>query len=120
MAHFSLFRKAIKKHFNGRSGFSLMELLVVIAIIMMLIGILVPAIKGVKRIAKNLEQKSLFHNIDIGLEVYHKDFGDYPESRRKPNGGLYYTGAQHFAEAMVGRDGRGFDLGYLGEGPSSC
>ncbi|MBW8014861.1 MAG: type II secretion system protein [Planctomycetes bacterium] len=101
---------AIKKHFNGRSGFSLMELLVVIAIIMMLIGILVPGMKGVKRIAKNLEQKSLFHNIDIGLEVYRKDFGDYPESRRRVNGGLYYTGAQHFAEAMVGRDGRGFEI----------
>jgi len=102
---------AIKKHFNGRSGFTLMELLVVIAIITSLIGILVPGIRGVKRIAKNLEQKSLFHNIEIGLETYRKDFGEYPESTRRQNGGggPYYTGAQHLAEAMVGRDSRGFE-----------
>lgn len=100
---------AIKKQFKARSGFTLMELLVVIAIIMMLIGILVPGMRGVKRIAKNLEQKSLFHAMEIGLETYRKDFGDYPESRRKTDGSLYYTGAQHFAEAMVGRDGRGYE-----------
>lgn len=86
-----------------------MELLVVIAIIMMLIGILVPGMQGVKRIAKNLEQKSLFHNIDIGLETYRKDFGDFPESKRKTDGTLFYTGAQHLAEAMLGRDSRGFE-----------
>ncbi|MCF7956041.1 MAG: type II secretion system GspH family protein, partial [Phycisphaerae bacterium] len=99
---------AIKKYFNDRTGFTLMELLVVIAIIMMLIGILVPGIQGVKRIAKNLEQKSLFHNLEIGLETYRKDFGDFPESTRKGTG-PYFTGAQHLAEAMVGRDSRGFE-----------
>lgn len=85
-----------------------MELLVVIAIIMMLIGILVPGMQGVKRIAKNLEQKSLFHNMEIGLETYRKDFGDYPESKVKGSG-PYFTGAQHLTEALVGRDSRGFE-----------
>jgi type II secretory pathway pseudopilin PulG len=102
---------AIRNHNKGRTGFTLMELLVVIAIIMALIGILVPGIRGVKRIAKNLEQKSLYHNIEIGMETYRKDFGDYPESRRKQKDGAgpYYTGAQHLAEALVGRDSRGFE-----------
>jgi len=99
---------AIRNHNKGRTGFTLMELLVVIAIIMALIGILVPGIRGVKRIAKNLEQKSLFHNLEIGLETYRKDFGDFPESSRKGSG-PYFCGAQHLAEAMVGRDSRGFE-----------
>ena len=105
---------AIKKHIKAPSGFTLMELLVVIAIIMTLIGILVPGIRGVKRIAKNLEQKSLFHALDIGLETYRKDFGDFPESKRKTHGSLFYTGSQHLAEAMVGRDSRGFEPSQAG------
>ena len=92
-----------------------MELLVVIAIIMMLIGILVPGMQGVKKIAKNLEQKSLFHNLDIGLETYRNEFGDFPRSEVEEKGGLYYTGAQHLAEAMVGRDSRGFESSQAGK-----
>ena len=68
-----------------------------------------PAIRGVKRIAKNLEQKSLFHAYDIGLGLYKGDFGDYPESKIEENGGKVYCGAQHLAEAMVGRDDKGFE-----------
>ena len=98
------------KYTKNRSGFSLMELMVVIAIVAMLIGILVPAIQSVKRIAKNLQQKSMFHAIEIGIGLYRKDFGEYPESAlRSGPGGKYYTGAQHLAEAMVGRDSRGFE-----------
>jgi prepilin-type N-terminal cleavage/methylation domain-containing protein len=106
---------AIKKRYNNRRGFTLMELLVVIAVIMTLIGILVPGLQGVKRIAKNLEQKSLFHNIDIGLETFRNGFGDFPESKRKEDGGLHYTGAQHLAEVLVGRDARGFEPSQLGK-----
>ncbi|MBW8035252.1 MAG: type II secretion system protein [Planctomycetes bacterium] len=94
-------------------GFTLMELLVVIAIIMMLVGILVPGMRAIKRLSKNLQQKSLFHSIEIGVELFLKDFGDYPDSKRSepdpPTGLLYYCGAQHLAEAMVGRDERGYE-----------
>ena len=102
---------AINNDIKARFGFTLVELIVVIAIIAMLIGLLVPSIQSVKRIASNLEQKSMFHGIEIGLEAFRKDFGDFPDSRRKQDNGAgpYYTGAQHLAEAMVGRDSRGFE-----------
>lgn len=98
-----------RKYNYGRGGFTVIELMTVVAIIVILIGILVPGIRGVKRIAKNLEQKSLFHSIDIGLNLYKKDFGDYPDSEEKINGSMHFTGAQHLAEAMVGRDEKGFE-----------
>ena len=103
----------IKKYNRRNSGYSMLELMVVISVIVMLIGILVPAIKGVKRIAKNLEQKSMFHALDIGLGLFKTDFGDYPESKQENDpdlsSTLQYTGAQHLAEAMVGRDDRGYE-----------
>ena len=90
-------------------GFTLMELLVVIAIIMLVVGILVPGLRKMKIISRNLSQKSMFHSIEIGLELFAKDFGDYPDSEYSPVGGKYYCGAQHLAEAMIGRDGKGYE-----------
>ncbi len=92
-------------------GFTLLELLVVIAIIMMLIGILVPGMQALKRLSKSLQQKSMFHSLEIGIELFSKDFGDYPESKRVKNSSddIYYCGAQHLAEAMSGRDGAGYE-----------
>lgn len=91
------------------SGFTLIELLVVIAIIAMLVGLLSPAIKVVTRSAKGLKQKSTFHGYETGLELYSKDFDRYPDSSRIDRGAGQITGAQHLAEALLGRDLRGFD-----------
>jgi len=95
----------------SESGFSLIELLVVISIITMLIGFLATGIQGVKRHANNLRQKSNFHAIEVGLELFQKDYDDYPPSKTISDGtdGHRICGAQHLAEALVGRDMRGFD-----------
>jgi len=103
-----------KRRFLSGSGFTLIELLVVISIIMMLIGLLATGIQGVKRHATNLRQKSNFHAIEVGLELFQKDYDDYPPSEmidEKSDGspGPKVCGAQHLAEALVGRDTRGFD-----------
>jgi len=86
-------------------------LLVVISIITLLIGLLATGIQGVKRHATNLRQKSNFHAIDIGLELFQKDYGNYPPSKTISDGtaGHRVCGAQHLTEALVGRDMKGFD-----------
>lgn len=101
------------RRFWSESGFSLIELLVVISIITLLIGFLATGIQGVKRHATNLRQKSNFHAIEVGLELFEKDYDEYPPSRVLPDATTttepLVCGAQHLAEALVGRDMRGFD-----------
>jgi type II secretory pathway pseudopilin PulG len=104
MAHIA--RKRFEK-----SAFTLLELLVVVAIIMLLVGLLAPGIKVFKRAADNLKQKSVFHGFETALELFSDDFDGYPDSDVLPDGGTtdLVCGAQHLAEALVGRDQRGFE-----------
>jgi prepilin-type N-terminal cleavage/methylation domain-containing protein len=94
-----------------KRAFTLIELLVVMAIIALLVGLLVPAIQVFKRAADNLKQKSVFHGFETALELFNKDFDGYPDSDVLPAGGTteLVCGAQHLAEALVGRDQRGFE-----------
>ncbi len=99
------------RHVRGISAFSLIELLVVIAIIALLTGVLVPGMKAMNKAAKSLKQKSVFHGYETGLELFSRDFDDYPDSGVLPPGGSnnLICGAQHLAEAMMGIDQKGFD-----------
>ncbi len=110
--------KVGRKDFD-KAGFTIIELLTVMAVIAILIGLLVPALGLVRDFAKEVQQQSQFHSIEVGLELFHKDMGSYPES----NENLYdtapfpptigadtyaYSGANKLAEAMVGLDLLGF------------
>lgn len=94
-------------------GFTIVELLTVMAVIAVLIGLLIPALGLVKDHAKEIQQKAQFHGIDVGLEMFKSEFGDYPDSFDN-NFGLNpldsedYCGAQKLAEALVGWDLLGF------------
>lgn len=104
--------KKIKDNYVRR-GFTLIEILAVLVVISILIGLLVPVLATVKEMAANVRQKAQFAAIEIGLEAYNNDFGDYPNSNRDSasvinTGGEQYCGAQKLAEAMVGMDGFGF------------
>ncbi len=92
-----------------RGGFTLLELLVVIGIISMLVGLIAPGLRAVSIAAKKLKQKAVLHSLETGLELFAKDFDGYPDSTAVVDGGKFVSGAQHLVEAMVGRDGRGFD-----------
>jgi prepilin-type N-terminal cleavage/methylation domain-containing protein len=96
---------------TGLKAFTLIELLVVIAIIAMLVGIMSVGIRKAMTVAKNLRQKAEFKAMETGLELFAKDFDDYPDSKVLPNiiGNNQVCGAHHLAEALVGRDERGFD-----------
>ena len=92
-----------------KPAFTLVEIVTAIAIIAILAAILVPAFNLAMKTAMNVKQKGQFNSINIALEAFRTDFGDYPES--------YYTeltflnnygGAQRLAEAVIGYDGFGF------------
>jgi prepilin-type N-terminal cleavage/methylation domain-containing protein len=94
-----------------KAGFTIVELLTVMSIIVILIGILVPALNASKRYAKTLAQRAQFKGIDDMLA----DFSSRDESTRgyPPSNALDpaikpYCGAMKLAEAMVGLDMLGF------------
>jgi prepilin-type N-terminal cleavage/methylation domain-containing protein len=98
-------------------GFTIVEMLTVMSIIAILIGLLIPALNQVKDYAKQVQQKSQFHSIDVALELFKTEFGTYPESSDNVdpyNGNVKYTGAPAYcganklAEALVGLDYLGF------------
>jgi prepilin-type N-terminal cleavage/methylation domain-containing protein len=96
---------------TNRGAFTLLELLTVIAIIAMLIGVMSVGVKMATRQAKNLKQKAELRAIDVGLELFSKEFEDYPDSKVLPSAAAAgaVCGAQYLAEALVGRDSRGFE-----------
>ena len=90
-------------------GFTLIELLVVISIIVVLLSIFATGMQKVKMIATNLRQKSQFHAMEIGLELFQKDFDNYPTSMSNSVTGGMLCGANHFTESLIGRDKRGYE-----------
>jgi prepilin-type N-terminal cleavage/methylation domain-containing protein len=96
-------------------AFTLIELLVVISIIAALIAIMAIGITAAMKQAKNLRQKVALKAMEVGLELFSKDFDGYPESTTLPVNGIadgktdLVCGAQHLAEALLGRDERGFE-----------
>ncbi len=64
---------------TGNRGFTLVELLVVMSIIMILVGIAIPTLNGVKEKARNAEVKAAVHDIQTALAQYGVDHnGFYP------------------------------------------
>ena len=90
-------------------GFTIIELVAVITIIALIMSIVAPMAKKAKEIAMDLKQKSHLRDIGIGLELWAYDNdSDYPDSTSL-GASLVTTGAHHLAEALLGRDGQGFD-----------
>ncbi|MEJ2702961.1 MAG: type II secretion system protein [Sedimentisphaerales bacterium] len=96
---------------SKRAAFTIVELLTVMSIIVILIGLLVPALNKVKQYATNVKQKAQFHSIDAALELFSSQFDGYPDSSFSPAGttGQYaYCGAEKLSEALMGQDLMGF------------
>jgi prepilin-type N-terminal cleavage/methylation domain-containing protein len=97
---------------HKNKAFTLIELLTVVAIIAMLIAMFGAGLRKVKIIQVNLQQKASFHAGEVALELFSKDFAEYPDSALVASDGgsspPYVTGAQRVAEALFGRDDKGF------------
>ena len=88
-----------------KKAFTVVELLTTIAVIAILLGVLMPALNLVRKMAKETKQKAQINSIDIAINVYKNDDGDYPESDDPT---YKYCGAHKLAEAIVGYDLLGF------------
>jgi len=91
-------------------GFTAIELLTVLAIIALLVGLLLPALSVVRRVARETKQKAQFSAIELALTAFKNDHGDYPGSDwlLPPAPQSDYCGAQKLAEALMGWDLLGF------------
>jgi len=103
--------KISARQFSHRAGFTLVEALAAAAVIAILISLIIPALSKVRRSADMAKQRAQFHSIEIALEAFRADFGDYPASDENSlTGGMFstYPGAMKLAEAVIGQDGFGF------------
>jgi len=62
------------------SGFTMVELLVVISIIIVLAGLLMPAIMAAMRKAHETQTLNLIHQCEVAAQSFFNDYGDYPPS----------------------------------------
>jgi len=102
--------KQVIRQSNKKAAFTIVELLTVMSIIVILIGLLVPALNMVRKFAWEVKQKAQFHSIDAAIELFNTEFSGYPDSGERgtePNG-RPYCGAMKLCEAMMGRDLMGF------------
>lgn len=100
--------KPMVKQFEKRAAFTIVELLTVMSIIVILIGLLVPALSSVKRFAKKVKQQAQFHSIGAAMELFSNEEDGYPDSVFLDEAGEEYCGAMKLCEAMVGQDLLGF------------
>ena len=63
---------------DPRRGFTITELLVVIGIIVLLIGILLPALSKVNERAKKTQTSAIMEEFAKGCEAFRQEFGFYP------------------------------------------
>lgn len=92
------------------TGLTMVELITVVAIIALLMGLLIPSIAAVRRLAKEVQQKAQLSSIEMALEAFKEDNGSYPPSNDAvyPTSPYFYGGAQKLTDALFGRDLIGF------------
>jgi competence protein ComGC len=100
--------RPVVKQTRHRRAFTIVELLTVMSIIVILIGLLVPALNKVKRFATDVKQKAQLHSMDAAIELFNSEFDGYPPSTALDPTGAPYCGAMKLCEALMGQDLLGF------------
>ncbi len=91
-----------------RGAFTIVELLTVMSIIVILIGLMVPALNKVRRYARDVQQKAQLKAIDAAVELFNNEFDGYPPSTALDSMGQAYCGSMKLCEALMGQDLLGF------------
>ncbi|MBN2181395.1 MAG: type II secretion system protein [Sedimentisphaerales bacterium] len=100
--------KSIVRKTKHKAAFTIVELLTVMSIIVILIGLLVPALNQVRKFAREVRQRAQFNSISVAIELFNSEFDQLPDSSATDSVGTPYCGAMKLAEAMVGQDLMGF------------
>lgn len=72
-----MLRRIIQTKRKRRGGFTLVELLVVVSILAILIAILLPTLKGARRVSKRVACGAHLRSIGHGMRMYLNDSNDY-------------------------------------------
>ncbi len=91
-----------------KRAFTIIELLTVMSIIVILIGLLVPALNKAKRFATLVKQKAQLHSMDAAIELFNNEYDGYPPSGALDSDNAPYCGAMKLCEALMGQDLLGF------------
>lgn len=120
-------RATHRKHRQTTGAFTLMELLIVISIMALLAGLVAATAQSMNRAARGKKAVAQIAAMELGLENYKGDYGEYPEpkgdAQKDFDGGSYNVGGARMlyqalsgdgADAIAGADG-GASNGQMGE-----
>jgi len=76
---------------RDKKAFTLIELITVIAIILILMGLLFPAINSIRESARKAQAKNDISNIVTAVKAYYTEYGKYPQADPAPTTAADFT-----------------------------